>query len=90
LRRHAEKVVSAASRGDVPKVNNAAVAYLKDLKEWGESYAIEARDHQVYVVARDGYYLCSTADQRLLVVQQAGAAPGTADGQYAELWPVTW
>jgi hypothetical protein len=89
-RRHAEKAVSALARGDVPKVNNAAVAYIKELKEWSEAYAVAAQDNQIYVAASDGFYLCAVNAQRLLLVARMTSPKSAGDGLYAELWPVSW
>ena len=89
-RRQAEKAVSALARGDVPKVNNAGVAYIKELKEWSEAYAVTAQDNQIYVAASDGYYLCAVNAQRLLLVQRVTAPKSAGDGLYADLYPVSW
>lgn len=90
LKFHADKAISAASRGDVPKVNNLAIAYLKNLQDWQESYALAAQGNQVFVVAREPFQICFGRDQRVLLVQRAVGAKNLADGLYAELWPATW
>jgi len=69
-RRQAEKAVSALARNDVPKVGNAAIAYVKEMKDWSESYAVTGQDNQVYVAAADGAFLCAVAGQRVLLVQR--------------------
>jgi hypothetical protein len=89
-RRQAEHAVSALARGDVPKSNNAGVAYVKELKEWSEAYAVTAQDNQVYVAASDGYYLCAVSPQRLLLVQRVTAPKSPGDGLYADLYAVSW
>jgi hypothetical protein len=89
-RRQAEKAVAALARNDVPKVGNAAIAYIKELKEWSEAYAVTAQDNQIYVAASDGYYLCAVSAQRLLLVQRVTAPKSPGDGLYAELYPVSW
>jgi hypothetical protein len=87
LQRQAEKAIASLGRGDVPKHGNAAIDYLKELKDWNESTCMGAKDNQLFVVADPGIYLCELSDQRLLLVQRTG---GSADGLYAELWPVSW
>jgi hypothetical protein len=90
VRRQAEKSVAALARNDVPKVGNAAIAYIKELKEWTEAYAVNAQDNQIYVAAADGFYLCAVSGLRLLLVQRVAAPKNPGDGLYAELWPVSW
>jgi len=89
-RRQAEKAVSALARNDVPKVGNAAIAYVKEMKDWSESYAVTGQDNQVYVAAADGAFLCAVAGQRVLLVQRVTSPKNPGDGLYAELWPVSW
>ena len=90
VHRQAEKSVAALARNDVPKVGNAAITYIKELKEWSEAYAVNAQDNQVYAAAADGFYLCAVSGQRLLLVQRVTSSKSQGDGLYAELWPVSW
>ncbi len=88
--RHAPKVIRALSRGDVPKVTNAAVTYLKQRTDWSDNYAMKAEGDQVYVSLGGGAHLCGIKNQRLIVMARTGGSENAADGIYATLYPVTW
>ncbi|MBI4699670.1 MAG: hypothetical protein HY744_00650, partial [Deltaproteobacteria bacterium] len=89
-KRHAERLIGALARDDVPKPGNEAVRYLKQLSAWSEAFALRAQQSQIYVAAAGGGHLCAASGRRLLFVERAASRKGPADGIYAELWPVTW
>lgn len=87
----APRAINKLAHDDAPKANNPAMLYLKNLKDWSESYATEADDNQVYVSFDDGIYLCQQhAHQRLLLIGPSKSGKHPADGLYAEVYPASW
>ncbi len=91
LKPAAAKAFGALSRGDVAKVGNHAIEYLKERQDWPEAYAQQADDNQIFVATGAGAYLCaSVTSQALFAVRLSGSREHPADGIYATLYPTQW
>jgi hypothetical protein len=81
----ADRTVRAFERNDVPPKSSPTLEYLKKRTEWKEAFAAKTTGGQVFA---EGAYLCQGPRHELLLVQRGSKS--SADGLYAELWPVTW
>jgi hypothetical protein len=89
-KRHARKAIAKFRRGDVTKVTNAAVRYVKERNDWTEANATPAAENQIYIASDGATYLCPLKDQRVLLVRSSSTSDKPGDGVYATLWPVSW
>jgi hypothetical protein len=85
----AERAIRAYERADVPPRSSPTIDYLKQRSVWPEAASLRTAGGQVYALTANGTYLCQGPNRALLVMQR-GAARGTGDGLYAELWPTSW
>ncbi|MBI4956604.1 MAG: hypothetical protein HY908_31595 [Myxococcales bacterium] len=89
-RTQAQKAIDAFLRADVPGSSNDAVRWVKEQGDWPEAYAMRAKNAQVFVAVDNGAFVCEGDGRRLYLARLAASRDGSADGLYAELWPVSW
>ena len=83
--------IRALERSDVPKKGNRAVTFVSEHDSWSESYAQQADNHQIFVAAGAGAYLCGDPQsQALHVVRLSNKRDHLGDGIYATLYPIKW
>jgi hypothetical protein len=86
----ADRAIRAYERADVPQHGNPTIDYVKQRKDWPETFAMRTTGGQVYALTPGGAYLCQGPNRALLVVQRAATGGASGDGLYAELWPTSW
>jgi hypothetical protein len=84
----AERAIKAYERADVPPHGNPTLDYVKQKKDWTESYAAKTSTNQVLVTSARGTYFCQGSPRSIVLVERASGSGG--DGLYAELWPTSW
>lgn len=86
----ADKTIRTFERQDAPARNNPTLEYVKKRSDWPEASAMRTAGGQVYVIEKEGTYVCQGAKKQLYVVQRASSKASSGDGLYAELWPTSW
>ncbi len=84
----AERAIKAYERADVPPHGSPTLDYVKQKKDWSESFAARTSTNQVVALTTHGTYLCQGSNRSIVLVERASSTGG--DGLYAELWPTSW
>lgn len=86
----ADRVIRIFERSDTPPRSSPTLEHVKQRTEWPESSAMRTVGAQVYALTQNGAYLCEGAKRTVLLVQRGSVRGASADGLYAELWPISW
>jgi hypothetical protein len=84
----AERAIRAYERADVPPHGSPTLDYVKQKKDWSESFVAATAGKQIFASGSQATYFCQGPSRSLVLVQRASGAAG--DGLYAELWPTSW
>jgi hypothetical protein len=82
----ADRAIRAYERADPPH-QSPTVDYVKQKKDFTESFAAKTAGTQIMAQTPQGMFFCQVG-RGLYMVQRASASGG--DGLYGELWPISW